>query len=225
MSYTLHIPPSTTAGGAQRSRGRPPSLSDQDVVDAALDLTATVGFDNLSMRALARSLDVPTMTIYSYVPSREALLELVIGHILGEIALPEPDEGRWDLRLRSLLRDARRVLGSHPGVASKLGDSGTEEGARLAQAVLDILREAGFGPEAAALCFATLYTFMTGQIDLDFVAESALGQSRATLSSVTHRVHQSRDDLFEFGFDVVIEGLKAKLQSHGVAADTTDKSN
>jgi AcrR family transcriptional regulator len=39
------------------------------VVGAALDLTAKIGFDKLSMRALARSLDVPTMTIYSYVPS------------------------------------------------------------------------------------------------------------------------------------------------------------
>jgi AcrR family transcriptional regulator len=181
------------------------------VVGAALDLTAKIGFDKLSMRALARSLDVPTMTIYSYVPSKGALLELVIGHILREIPIPKSDAGPWDQRLRTLLRDARRVLGHHPGVATKLGDSGTKEGTRLAEGVLEILRDAGFSSEAAVMCFATLYIFMTGQIDLDFVADPALDRTRATLSQVTDSVHRSRDELFEFGFDVVIDGLKAKL--------------
>jgi AcrR family transcriptional regulator len=190
-------------------------LTDQDVVDAALELTAEMGFDNLSMRALARSLGVPPMTIYNYVSSKEALLELVIGHILREIPIPGSDAGPWDQRLRSLLRDARRVLGAHPGVATKLGDSGTNESAQLAQAVLEILRDAGFGSEAAVMCFAALYTFMTGQIDLDFVADPAFGQVRATLSEVTDSVDRSRDELFEFGFDVVIEGLKAKLPATG----------
>ena len=186
-------------------------MTDRDVVDAALELTANMGFDNLSMRALARSLGVPTMTIYNYVSSKGALLELVIGHILREIPIPGSDAGPWDQRLRSLLRDARRVLGTHPGVATKLGDSGTRESAQLAEAVLEILRDAGFSAEAAVMCFATLYTFMTGQIDLDFVADPAFGQVRATLSEVTGSVDRSRDELFEFGFDVVIEGLKAKL--------------
>jgi AcrR family transcriptional regulator len=183
------------------------------VVDAALDLTAKVGFDNLSMRALARSLDVPTMTIYNYVPNREALLELVVGNILREIPIPASDVGPWDQRLRTLLRDARRVLGAHPGVSTKLGDSGTEEGARLAQAVLEILQDAGFSAEAAVMCFATLYTFMTGQIDLDFVTDPALRRTRATLSEVTESIHRSRDEQFEFGFDVVIEGLREKLRT------------
>jgi TetR/AcrR family tetracycline transcriptional repressor len=185
------------------------------VVDAALELTAKMGFDRLSMRALARSLDVPTMTIYNYVPSKEALLELVLSHILGEIPIPESDAGSWDQRLRTLLRDARRVLGNHPGVSTKLGDTGTKEGAQLAEAVLDILRDAGFGVEEAVMCFATLYTFITGQLGLDFVANPAFEQRRATLSGVTSSVHRSRDELFEFGFDVVIDGLKAKLQTSG----------
>jgi AcrR family transcriptional regulator len=186
-------------------------LTDQNVVDAALELTAEIGFDSFSMRALARFLDVPTMTIYSYVPSKDALLTLVIGHILREIPIPQPDAGPWDQRLRTLLRDARRVFGAHPGVSTKLGDSGTREGAKLAEAVLGILREAGFSSEVAAMCFATLYTFMTGQIDLDLVAEPEFELTRATLSEVTDSVHRSRDELFEFGFDVVIDGLKAKL--------------
>ena len=194
-----------------RGRGRPPSLSEQDVVDTALELTDEIGFDNLSMRALARSLGVPTMTVYSYVPSKEALSNLVIGHILRKIRIPKVEEGPWDERLRLLLRNARRVLGAHPGVSTKLGDNGTEEGATLARAVLDILREAGYDAKTSAMCFTTLYTFMSGQIDLDFLTERSLGATRATLSGAIESAHLSRDEFFEFGFDVVLEGLKAKL--------------
>lgn len=207
----FRIPLPETTATSPRTRGRPPSLTDQDVVDAALELTDEIGFDNLSMRALARSLDVPTMTVYSYVESKEALLNLVVGHLLRRIRIPEANEGPWDVRLRSVMRDARRVIGAHPGVSSKLGDNGTEEGARLAGAVLEILQEAGFDAGAAAMCFATLYTFMTGQIDLDFLADPAFGQSRTTLSEATKSAQVSRDELFEFGFDVFLEGLRAKL--------------
>jgi hypothetical protein len=97
-------------------------------------------------------------------------------------------------------------------VSTKLGDNGTEEGARLARAVLEILGDAGFDAGASAMCFATLFTFMTGQIDLDFRADPALGQTQATLSNVTDPTHLTRDELFEFGFDVVLDGLKAKLR-------------
>ncbi len=49
-----------------------------------------------------------------------------------------------------------------------------------------ILAEGGFTPEGAVVCFATIFTFMTGQIDLDamshFVAQSV---QMATLDNVT----------------------------------------
>jgi hypothetical protein len=152
------------------------------------------------------------MTIYSYVPNKEALRELVVNHILCEIRVPGCDEGTWEQRLRQLERDARRVFADHPGVSSQLGDAGSAEGTRLAEGVLKILSDGGFSPEDAVLCFATLYTFMTGQIDLDAMAGAIVsGSPRTTLEGVTRSTRFSPDELFEFGFDAVIEGLKAKL--------------
>jgi hypothetical protein len=61
------------------------------------------------------------------------------------------------------------------------------------------------------VCFATLFTFMTGQIDLDAMADAIVSASpNTTLESVT-RSRFSRDELFEFGVDAVIEGLKISL--------------
>ena len=176
-----------------RSRGRPPSLSKRQVVEAALRVTREVGLDNLSMRALARKLGVPPMTIYHYAPSKEYLHTLVVDDILSDIRVPSPDEGDWEERLRKLHSDARRVFAEHPGVSAHLGDGGSSEGARLADGVLTILAEGGFSSEAAVVCFATLFTFMTGQIDLDAMSHFvAHGVSTATLDNVTRSAQFSR---------------------------------
>jgi AcrR family transcriptional regulator len=175
-------------------------------------VTREFGLDNLSMRALARELGVPPMTIYHYAPSREYLHALVVDDILSEIRVPRADEGDWEQRLRKLHADARRVFAEHPGVSAHLGDGGSSEGARLADGVLTILAEGGFDPEAAVVCFATLFTFMTGQIDLDAMAHFvAHGTSTATLDNVTRSTRFSREELFELGYDAVMEGLKRKF--------------
>ena len=53
---------------------------------------------------------------------------------------------------------------------------------------------------------------MTGQLDLDSMADAVVsGPPRATLESITRLSQFTRDELFEFGFDAVIERLKVKL--------------
>ena len=200
------------ASARPRGRGRPPSLSTDQVVKAALRVTREVGLDNLSMRALARELDVPPMTIYHYAPSREHLHALVVDDILSEIRVPGPDEGTWEDRLRKLHSDARRVFAAHPGVSAHLGDGGSGEAARLGDGVLGMLREGGFDPEACVVCFATLFTFMTGQIDLDAMAYFVTqGSSNASLDNVTSSAGLTREELFDLGYDAVMEGLKRKF--------------
>jgi AcrR family transcriptional regulator len=164
------------------------------------------------MRALARELGVPPMTIYHYAPSREYLHALVVDDILSEIRVPGTKEGNWEERLRTLLHDARRVFAEHPGVSAHFGDGGSHEGTRLANGVLTILTDGGFSRQSAVVCFTTLFTFMAGQINLDamshFVARSV---ATATLDNVTRSASFSREDLFELGYDAVMEGLKKTL--------------
>ena len=166
------------------------------------------------MRALARELGVPPMTIYHYAPSREYLHTLVVDDILSEIRVPGSDEGNWEERLRMLLHDARRMFSEHPGVSAHFGDGGSDEGTRLANGVLTILADGGFSPEGAVVCFATLFTFMTGQIDLDAMSHFVThGVPTATLDNVTRSAGFSREELFELGYDAIMEGLKRTLLS------------
>lgn len=71
------------ASGAEAPRrGRPPSLTQEQVVEAALTLTDRSCLEDVSMRSLAGELGVPVMTVYNYVASKEVLNGLVIDHVL-----------------------------------------------------------------------------------------------------------------------------------------------
>jgi hypothetical protein len=74
---------------------------------------------------------------------------------------------------------------------------------------MSILASAGFDSTAASLAFATMFTFMLGQIELDAIDMASL--PAADVYRVTRETHLPRDEVFEFGFDAVIEGLKAML--------------
>src|SRR4029079_15342779 len=97
-----------------------------------------------------------------------------------------------------------------PGLSLDRRDSA--EGRRLAEGGLSILDDAGFTPEDAMLAFAALFTFMVGQIDIDVDVAGAGGPAAQAVQSAAEATHRSRDDIFEFGFDALIEGLKAKLE-------------
>jgi AcrR family transcriptional regulator len=185
-------------------------LSEAQIVEAAVRLAGSVRLENVSMRALADELGVPVMTIYNYVSSKDSLYELVMDSALARVRVPSADDGTWEERLKQLEREARAALAHLPGVTIDRRDS--PEGRRLAEGVLSILASAGFDDQQAALAFATLFTFMIGQIDIDIdVAEASASAAVAAVQSTAEVTQLSRDEIFEFGFDAVIEGLKARL--------------
>ena len=192
-------------------RGRPRSLTEERIVEAVLRLAGDSRLEDISMRALAKELRVPVMTVYNYTPSKGALHEIMVNHVLRAMHLAPLEEGSWEQRMRQLQTEARRTMGKYPGLSLSRYGGGGAEAVRLAEGVLSILRSGGFDANDAALAFTTLYTFMLGQIEVDVIARSRGGRPEATLEGVARSVDRSRDELFEFGLDAVIEGLKAKL--------------
>jgi hypothetical protein len=76
---------------------------------------------------------------------------------------------------------------------------------------MSILASAGFGAADASLAFAALFTFMIGQLDVDVELAEAGGPAAAAVLGAAATTGMSPDEIYEFGFDAVIEGLKAKL--------------
>lgn len=167
--------------------------------------------DALSMRALANELGVPVMTLYNYVPSKEALHAAVVDSVLRPVEVPPPAVGSWEERVRGLERAARQAVRAHRGLSFSRHGGSSQEAIRLARGAMSILYDGGFAHADAVKAFASLFTFMLGQMELDVLSDATGGQGEATFAGVTKDVGLSRDELFESGLDAVIAGIAATL--------------
>jgi AcrR family transcriptional regulator len=98
-------------------------LSREQLVRTAMRLADKNGPEAISMRRIATELGAGTMTLYGYVPGREALLAYMLDEALAEIELPHPPSGGWRADLELAAHQLRAVCGRHPWVASLLGST------------------------------------------------------------------------------------------------------
>jgi AcrR family transcriptional regulator len=102
-----------------RRRGPRPALSVDDVVGAAIAVADEDGLEGVTMRRLAGALGVRPMALYTYVPGKPELLDLMLDAVY--LAMPRApwreDEG-WRERLRTVARDNRKLFRAHPWASS-----------------------------------------------------------------------------------------------------------
>lgn len=103
----------TRLGDAGRGR----VLSHESVARAAVAVADADGLDAVTMRKVAGSLGVGTMSLYRYVASREELVDLMVDQVLGELAMPESAVG-WRAVLTELARQTRALVRRHPWMAT-----------------------------------------------------------------------------------------------------------
>ena len=92
---------SIVGAAGQAGRGRPAILSEQVIVDAALDhLTSRHPLMDISMAQVARDLSVSATALYRYFPTRDLLLGALSHRIFSEFLYPDPDLP-WTDQLRA----------------------------------------------------------------------------------------------------------------------------
>jgi AcrR family transcriptional regulator len=94
-------------------RGPKPRLSLTDVVDAGVAIADADGLAALSMRKVAGRLGVGAMSVYTYVPGRSELVELMIDRVYGEHQIPDVDLP-WRQRVERWARETWRIYSAHP---------------------------------------------------------------------------------------------------------------
>lgn len=100
-----------------RPTGRPPRLTVDDVVAAAVSIADADGLEATSMARVAAHLKVGTMTLYTYVPSRAELVDLMVDDVLASRALPGPGEPRpagWREQVGLYADRTRAMYVAHP---------------------------------------------------------------------------------------------------------------
>ena len=72
------------------SRGPRQRSSVDEVVASAIRIADAEGLEALSMRRVAGALGLRTMSVYTYVPGKAELIDLMVDHVVAESSLPEP---------------------------------------------------------------------------------------------------------------------------------------
>jgi AcrR family transcriptional regulator len=218
--------PATAAGPHRDPRAR---LSREQVAAAALDLLDRHGLEALSMRRLADHLGVGTMTLYGYFVSKDDLLDAVVDAAVADREQPAL-EGPWQDQLRQLMQASRRSLARHPSLVKVRAERPVlrPEALRFAESGLTILRGAGFNRSDAARAFRLLFTYVFGYVSFspDEHANAARRASRAATAAlppdeyptITDSAEELADAMageatFEFGLDLIIAGLEARLSA------------
>ncbi|WP_225873716.1 TetR/AcrR family transcriptional regulator [Zafaria cholistanensis] len=138
-------------------------LTRERVLRAAVDLADESGITALTMRSLARALGVKPMSLYHHVANKEEILDGLVDLVFAEIELPVPGRD-WRAELTRRAVSARSVLRRHPWAVA-LMESRTSPGAatlRHHDAILGVLRGAGFSVPMAAHAYALLDAYVYG---------------------------------------------------------------
>src|SRR3954468_15902907 len=110
----LRVRVTLPADRAERRERKEP-LTAERIVDAAMELMKRDGYDNVSMRSLARELDTGAASLYAHVANKDELDQYVIDRISAMLEVPEPDPERWDEQLKDVLRRTLLLYREHPG--------------------------------------------------------------------------------------------------------------
>jgi AcrR family transcriptional regulator len=191
-------------GSRARTRER---LSCDRIVDAAVQYIDAHCLDDLSMRRLGAELGVEAMSLYRYFPSKAALLEAVVSRMLRDVCLPNRRSGDWEPQVRAYARSFRDIARAHPQLIPLLAAIGPRNPtlAAIHEQMLPVWRSAGLEPDEAPRAQCALHGYLTGSSMWD-------AHRAGHLDGAAPRSQATGDDEdFEFGLDLLIEGLRARL--------------
>jgi len=184
------------------------------------------------MRRLAERLDVGTMTLYGYFPSKRELLHGVLDAAVADRSgAPEPGEG-WRPQLSALVGLARRNMLRHPALVEiRVREPVLRpEALRMSEEALRILLGAGFTSREAAQAFRLLFTYSFGfaafspadTVDQDraaaraAIAALAPDEYPALTGAAAEAVEaMGGEEAFDYGLERILDGLELRLADRG----------
>jgi TetR/AcrR family tetracycline transcriptional repressor len=189
-----------------RQGGRRADLSRHRIASTALDLLDREGLASLSMRRLAETLGVGTMSIYHYVSDKDDLTDALIELVLADVHRPRAGEPWTDMAL-AVATSFRSAALAHPAAVRLLltRPASASSSARWLE-VVQILRQAGLSQEEARRVFRSVSRFVVGWCLAEIVEFGDGGE---------HRRRASGDDDFIFGLTALIEALARRVPRPG----------
>lgn len=212
-------------------------LGVESILDAAFAILDHEGLDALSMRRVAQALDTGPASLYAHVENKDELLELMLDRVIGEVPIPVADPARWREQFHRLAHDMRKALVAHPGMAQvTLGRIPTgPNGLVAAEAMMGILASVGV-PEKIISFWADLFSLYVGAQAIeetlmlakygptgmseflkrieqirDYLAQLPADRFPQVTRMAATMMDEEPDDRFDFGLDILLNGLAPYL--------------
>jgi len=224
------------------------TLTREKIVTVAIGLLDAEGLDGLNMRALGKRLGSAATAVYWHVGSKANLIALAGDQAWHEVALPDLTATAWRAAATELATGLHAMLARHPWLVQAFGSYmvfGPGK-ARHDDHSLAIYEAAGFTSTQADQAMATVFTYVLGNALGAAAAASLprkLSRDRASAEALIHDTMAKARDIaaqyprlrarleapaagyaaapehsFEFGLQVIFDGLEAQLTTRGTPA-------
>ena len=212
--------------------GRREPLSRAKVLRTAMAVADEGGLETLTMRTLGQELGVGPMAVYRHVANKDDIVDGIVDLVFDEIGPPTAGAS-WKAAMRERAISVRDALMLHRWAIGLLESRRNPGPANLRHhdAVIGNLLAAGFDMAMAAHAYSLLdsyiYGFALTQMSLPFensaeiaeVAESMLkpfplnAYPNLAAFITEHAMKPGYDyaDEFEYGLDVILDGLERDL--------------
>jgi AcrR family transcriptional regulator len=206
-----------------------PRLTTAAILDAYIRLADRDGPQAATLRRLGAELGVDATAVYRHFRDKDAILEAVADRLLNELAERHRPAGEWRNDIRAMCIEGRQMYLAHPKLARVISASPEPlpGNMRIAEVAIGHLRSAGLSDREAALAYEALAAYVAGSssLEADIGTESADQWRRrvAALDGATfpHAVavadllYRDDDAAFEFGLDLLLDGLEARASASG----------
>jgi AcrR family transcriptional regulator len=190
------------------------------------------GMESLTMRKLGQELGVEAMALYRHVANKDDIVDGIVDLVFSEIDLPTSGAD-WKTAMRERALSVREALSRHRWAIGPM-ESRTNPGPanlRHHDSVIGNLRAAGFEMAMAAHAYSLLdsyvYGFAQTQMNLPFESSEKVAEMVQSMLQpfpltaypnlaefiTEHAMQPGYDygDEFEWGLDLILDGLESSL--------------
>lgn len=156
------------------------------IVTNAIALADAEGMEAVSMARIAKGLGFATMAIYRHVPSKSALVVLMIDRAIGAPPTPVAEEGDWRTGLAQLAKAQTDLYRQHPWILSIPISTppATPNNLRWLNAMLSAVRGTPLNGTEKLQAILLLISYIRGHFQLHADDENPEAE-RAFLSAIT----------------------------------------